>query len=119
MLEKIEKWVDLYEQLKILKDQEVNLRKEICEEIFNGERKTKKVNIGPYKVKAVYKINSRIDEAAYTNLEPMLSTQEKEAIRIKFDLVQSKMKKLDLDSLLMQCIIQKPGTPTLEVKDGN
>jgi len=117
--EKIEQWQELYDSLQTIKQKEVSLRVEICEEIFDGARKTIKTDIGPYKVKAVYKINSRIDEAAYLSLKPQLTVEEEEAIKVKYDLVKSKFNKLRPTSLLHQCIISKPRTPTLEVKDGN
>ena len=117
--EQIEQWQEVYESMKTIKQKEMDIRVEICEQIFNNARETVKKEIGPYKVKAVYKINSRVDEAAYLSLKPQLTVEEEEAIKVKYDLVKSKFNKLRPTSLLHQCIISKPGTPTLEVKDGN
>jgi len=115
----IKEWLVLQEQLKTVKEKEAELRRDICEHIFAGKRKTVKADVGPYKVKAVYKINNKVDEAAYLALRPELTAEEQEAIKVKYDLIASKYKKLRETSLLHQCIISKPGMPTLEVKDGN
>jgi hypothetical protein len=115
----IEEWLVLQDNLKTVKEKEANLRRDICEIVFDGKRKTVKTEVGPYKVKAVYKINNKVDEAAYLTLKPKLTLEEQEAVKVKYDLVASKYKKLRETSLLHQCIISKPGMPTLEVNDGN
>jgi len=117
MSTKLEKWAEASAKLKLYKEQEAKLRREICNEVFNGkigEFTTKGEYEGtPIKAKSV--LNRVIDKASLGAIWEELSDVEKEAIKLEPKLVMSAYRKIPEDSLFHQAIIVKPGMPQLEI----
>jgi hypothetical protein len=101
-LSKIKDWIDLSETLKVIKEAEMRLRKELCVDILQGLafpcKKT--VTLDGIEVKAENGISYGIDEAA---------------VKYKPSLVMAAYKKLPKDSLLHEVVTSKPTAPTLKV----
>ena len=120
--EELNEWFLLVPELKRLKAREMELRKSL----FNGAfpfptEGTNTFNLeGGYKLKGTYKLERSVDTAAFQ----ALSTEMKEAdiaadgmLRFKASLIASEYKRLTDEQrhLFDQCIIIKPGSPSLEI----
>jgi hypothetical protein len=119
MATKLEKWMLLSSSLKRIKDEEMTLRREICEEIFAGEvgEFRKKAEYDGRTVTAISTVNRSVDKAVLSSIWEDLSEAEQDAINFKPEISVSKYKKLEGKLLLNEAITVKPGAPTLEVKD--
>ncbi len=117
-MSKLLEWQKLQEQLKVLKDKELALRREICSEILGGRRgeiSEKSVYEGiPVRVKMT--VTRNVDEDVLNTLWTELSESEKMAIKFKPSVVLAEYIKLKEDSLLHEAVTVKPSeTPNLEV----
>ena len=109
-------WDQLNSDLKKLKKKEMELRLEICESLLEG----KEVGTHNYKfhglfAKAVKKNSISLLPEELELLYDDLSEDERDCISFKPMLSQSKYKQLEDSSILDECIIVKPATPTLSV----
>jgi len=118
-IKKFLEWRELSKKLKRLKEEEANLRVELCSSIFNayGEYKTTVVELDGYEVKAVAKINTKIDEAVFNSIYNKLSPEELNVVKLKPTLDKRKYNKLPDREVLDLAIIETPGRPTLSVKE--
>lgn len=117
---KIQEWGKLTMQLKAMKEQELNLRKEICDDLFEGRvgEFSVKTLVDGVPVKATSKLNRKLDEASLSVIWDDLSPEEQACIKHKPALQVGPFKKLEKDDkvdLLHEAITVVPATPTLEI----
>lgn len=121
-MNKIAKWKELASKLKSVKEEELQLRKEIAAEVIahaemvNG-RVTVRETLEGYPCKAVQALNYRLDLGVLGSIWENLSEVEKAAVKMKPTLQTGPYKKLPEDSLLHEAVISTLATPTLEVGD--
>ncbi len=124
----IKNWKQLIGEISALKGKismlikiEKEMRRKICNEILEGRTgafSETKVLHG-FKCKATSNTHLSIDyngdfiEDVYFALTP----EEQDAISIKLSVLKSKLKNIDRESEIYQYIIEKPGMPTLEIKE--
>ena len=115
--EQVESWLKWKSNLAVAKENELNLRKEICEHILQGKVKgSKKSSIGVYILTATAKLNIKIDSEHLETIWKELPPEEKACIKYKPSLIAAEYKKLKGKITLNRCIDSKPGTPGLELK---
>ena len=118
MEEKIKEWVILDYRLKNLKKDELKLRKEICELALDGKTKgSKNCTYGQYPITATAKLNSKLDEILLKDMWSNLNEAEKACIKFVPKLVDKEYKNLDEKSNLHRAVENKPGTPSLKLKE--
>lgn len=119
---KVTDWQELSARLKQVKNEEAKLRREICEELFEGAAGefSIKRRVGYLDVKATSKVNRKVDEAELDSVWELLREAEKACFKFKPTLQLAKykaLKKADLVVHLYDAITESPGMPTLEVKE--
>lgn len=116
--EKVEKWIITKAALDEIKKEEMELRKELCDYILEGNIKgSKKKLIGKYQLTASAKLNSSIDKEVLNTIWEDLSVEEKACFRFDPKLVAKEYKKLSPEyTILHSAIVDKPGAPTLSFK---
>lgn len=121
-MSKIEKWKALALQLKAVKEEELQLRKELAAEVIaNTEMKNGMVTVREvvdgYPCKAVQALNHRLDLGVLGSIWENLTEVEKAVVKMKPTLQTGPYKKLPEDSLLHEAVVSSLATPTLEVGD--
>ena len=120
--EELNEWFSLVPELKRMKAREMELRKSL----FNGAfpfptEGTNSFDLeGGYKLKGTYKLERSVDTAAFQALSKEMKEADIAAdgmLRFKASLVAAEYKRLDDEQrhLFDQCIITKPGSPSLEI----
>jgi hypothetical protein len=117
---KLSKWYDLASRLRQVKNEEANLRREICEEIFEGATGefTKKQFVDSVEIKAKSTVNRSLDVAILDAIWENLTEAERSVIAYKPYLKTGDYKKAvkaGLIDTLFEAITEKPGMPTLEI----
>lgn len=117
-LTKIEQWIDLDDTLKRVKEQEMELRKEICAEIHQGStaKGTEIFNAHGYEIKAVNKTNPSLDKEALDSIKDNLNEAANNCLKYEPSLIAKELKNLPDENLLWQVIEEKPAAPTLTIK---
>lgn len=112
----IENWIDAQTTLKAVKEEEMELRKEICNELQENEGGigTKNYLVHGFKLKATFALTYKIDEEKLTELMDQLSDAEKACIKWKPSLDVTAFKKIESD-LLNEIVFATMGAPTLKV----
>ena len=116
ILEKLEQYRLLKEELSDVKKREMELRVELADELSKEGLAAGTHNFNEFdgfKVKLVKKLNYNIDKLVLETLE--LNEEEAECIRWKPELALKNYKSADDTSNLDQAIIITDGAPTLEV----
>ena len=119
-MNKLETWHEISVLLKRTKVREMELRKELCEELIGGEgmtngRVTVKGHEGHLDFTAVQALSYRLDVAALDALWSSLSQHEKSVIVYKPSLALTEYKKLHETSILHEAVITTLAMPTLVV----
>jgi len=120
-MNKLQKWSQLQKQLKVLKEEEMDLRRELCTGIIadsplsNG-RVTVKGTVGELAYTASQALGYNIDQSVLSTIWNSLSPEEKEAIVYKPNLGLAKYRKLGEDSLLHEAVTARLSAPTLKVE---
>lgn len=113
----IKTWLITSNQLKALKETELELRKLICDKILDGKIKgSKSDNFGVYIMTATAKTNKNIDKELLKTIWSDLSKKEKSCFEFNPKLIEKKYKEIDKNSNVHRVIEEKPGTPTLKLK---
>ena len=121
MANKLEYWAELQRKLKSLKEEEMNLRRELCVGIIadspleNG-RVTVKGQVGDLSYQASQVLGYTVDQATLSTIWGSLSPEEREAITYKPSLGLAKYRKLGEDSLLHEAVTARLAAPTLKVE---
>lgn len=107
----------LQQELAKVKKQELELRKELCNELFEGRvgEFKKEFETDRYEVEAQSKVTHNIDKTAFAAIVDELSDEELECIRYKPELDIRKWRKLPEDAILHEVVTEKPATPTLKI----
>ena len=119
MEDKLERWLTLANMLSKIKKEEVDLRREICLEFFQGRVGEFKHHdtIDMFEVEAQSKINRKVDPVTISAMWDDLSISEKACIRFKPELNLAQYRKLPEDSQLHEAVTETPSpTPVLKVK---
>lgn len=115
--EKVKEWLIISGRLKSIKEDEMELRKEICDHILDGKIKgAKSSTFGKYTMTATAKIGEKVDQDLLKVMWPELSKAEKACFKFKADLVSKEYKTLDAKSNVHRAVDSKPGAPTLALK---
>lgn len=112
----IEKWIDASATLKAVKEEEMELRKEICNELQENEGGigTKNYLVQGFKLKATFALSYKIDEDKLKELMEQLSDEEKACIKWKPSIDVTAFKKVESD-LLNEIVFATMSAPTLKV----
>lgn len=115
---KILKFRALQIQLKQLKEQEANLRREICDGLLHRKRVgTHTFKFDDIIVKAVKKVTHSVDADKLSAHWDNMSVRERDCFKYKPSFISSAYSKLgDHTDVVDDCITVKPAMPTLEVK---
>lgn len=114
----IKEWYDAQKKLKIYKEIEANLRREIVGKLVEPYEMVKGVVrnediIHGYKLKGEQKLSYKLDVDILREIWADLSKEEKECIKTKPVLWESGYKKLPKNSRLHEAVISKLAMPTL------
>jgi len=118
----INRWYELQEQLAIVKDAEMTLRKKIFAFYFQAPKEG--TNTFPlsdgWVMKGGYKIDRKVDEAVLLALGPELrdaGVVTTDLVRYKPELSTTEYRKLTEAQLAVfnQALVIKPGSPSLEI----
>lgn len=116
--QRIMDWTSVQAQLAHLKAREMEMRKDIAAELFpDPDEGTNTYELGKgYKLKLKHTLRRTIDEAVLPSVLERLPHAEA-CIKNKPELVIKQYKKLQGDDLLIfeECLITKPGSPSLEL----
>jgi len=113
------KWAKIEKKLKELKKEEVDTRRELCQELFDSQPGKRKIvkEIDGIKITANYKTTTKIDAEALKQIFVDLSPEDEECIEYKPSLKKRNYNKLSEDSLLHEVVTEKPSMPTLKVEE--
>lgn len=113
-------WVWVEDQMKKFKSSEMKLRKEICNEIFDGEEgkftKKQKFPDSGFELSATSKVNVKFDNDILNDIVDDLDDDEEECLKRSIAPVISGLNKLYDSSILWRAVEEKPATPELKVK---
>lgn len=117
-MESIAKWKEMSLRLKKLKQEESELRRELCDEILAGYemsngRLTVKDHLEGFEVKATQTLSYTIDVAILSTVYDALNPSEQACIKWEPKLKLAEYKKLPEDSLLNEAVITRLAMPTL------
>ncbi len=120
MFKQLQLWNEAKEKLKIIKDQEMVLRKECLKMAFpDGKTGANTMPLGGgWKLTGTYKLNYSFDESTLDLAIHALAevgVDTKELIRVKREPAMTAVNKMSKDTrkILEAAMITKPGTPTL------
>ena len=117
-MDKYLEWKNLSDQLRLLKAAEMNVRKTLCMELFNGEtgkiKKELETESG-YLVVAKGAISYRLDDSLVNQMFDELNDFEKNALKFKPSLRMREYNSLPKDSILHDAVVVSPAAPTLTV----
>ena len=112
----IQEWIDAAAERKAVKEQEMELRKQICEKLqeADGRYGTLNFNVHDFRLKATFGLSYKIDEDALEAVRADLSEAELACIKWKPQLDVAAFKALGSE-LLNEIVIVTPSAPTLKV----
>lgn len=115
-------WFEMHTQLKALRAKEMTLRKKIFDGAFPDPKEgTNNYELSDgYMLKGQYKLERHIDQGALDALKDKLREQgvnPDELVQYKPSLVTRQYRTLTEEQLKLfdQCLIVKPGSPSLEI----
>lgn len=110
-------WKFAKQQLAIWKSAELELRNEICDQLFNSRVGWFTVNDQENGLSAKSKLKYNVDAVILKELEleQLLSQEDVNCFKPKVELNESKIKKLPKESNLWKAITVSPATPELKV----
>ena len=111
----IERWIDSATTLKAVKEEEMDLRKEICGSLQEADSRygTLNFDVHDFRLKATFGLSYKIDEAALEAVKGDLSEADLACIRWKPQLDVAAFKALGSD-LLNEIVIVTPAAPSLK-----
>jgi hypothetical protein len=115
----VRKWLEMSADLSVLKDKEMEARKEIVDHILivgRGKSSPKTGLIGPFKLTATPKTNLKIDKELLKTFWPSLTKEEKACFKFDPSLKAKEYSNLPADSDVHRAIEANPGAPTLKMK---
>lgn len=117
-MDKYETWYKMSLELKRIKAEEAALRRELCEELFDGKVGEFRVKeeFDDYIVTAESKVTRKLDSPQLDSIWDQLSPAEQGAIIHKPSLVLRNYRKLPDHCLLHSCITESPAMPTLKLE---
>jgi hypothetical protein len=120
-------WMELQDQLKRVKAEEMALRLAICQILSPDQNEgTFKYDVEGFPIKVKKSFNYKVDKKTYELLKEAFNDKEKDCIRLNPEVALKEYKKLmqiieqdenneiDIDRL-QECITITPATPTLTV----
>jgi hypothetical protein len=115
----LEEYRVLAGELKLLKQKENQMRRDICSILLRGRHVgTHTFALHGFEVKAVRKNNLSFDQELVADLiaSEQLTNEELRAIRTKYEVNKRNYDELDDGSALDEAIVSKPAMPTLTVE---
>ena len=118
--EQLEQYIEAKQALVDAKANEAELRMAITDELLAGKSEgTHNFKIDGMKVKAVNKMNYKIDEDELDTIWDDLEQAEQDLVRFKPSLKLKDYKEAEGDLMLNNAITVSPAMPTLEVSHGD
>ena len=113
--DEIEDWLDAAETLRAAKEQEMDLRREICDRLHEADTRygTLNFDVHGFRLKATFGLSYKIDEAALEAIKGDLTEADLACIRWKPQLDVAAFKALGSD-LLNEIVIVAPAAPSLK-----
>jgi hypothetical protein len=119
-LELLTRYLEAKTVLTSAKKLEMDLRLEVLENLFpSGSLGTINAELGPFKVKGVFKNNITIDADAWFDYEDQMTDAERCCVKIKPSIIAANYKLLEnheVSGLLDDIITVKPATPALTLE---
>lgn len=118
----VDKWKELSTRLRALKEEEADLRRDICAELIaqtemvNGIA-TYKGNVEGYDVIAKQSLSFSLDIAVLDSIWDGLTQAEQDCVEMKPTLKIGPYKKLPEDALLHEAIVTRMAMPTLKAEE--
>ena len=123
MKTKLQTWHEMATLLKVTKDREAELRRELCDELIGGAPMDKgRVTVkgidsdSNLQFTAVQTLSHRVDTSILDTLWSSMTELDKNAVVYKPALALAAYKKLPLNSLLHEAVITTLAMPTLKVE---
>lgn len=118
--QKLIKKILLWEQLQIMlsetKKEEMKMRVEIAEVLLEGEPVgVHEFYFQDFDIKAAKKVNISLLPDELSSLASEMSDEEKDCIVYKANLVKSLYNKLEDSTIIDECIVMTPATPTISI----
>lgn len=114
--EKLERFRLIASELKLLKKEEMDLRKSLCDELLKNRPKgTHRFELPGMVIKANKKVLTTVDAKRLAEHYHVMTEAEKACIVYKPSLSLSAYNKLFDTPTLDECITVRPASPTLEV----
>ena len=117
-MSKYEKWLQLSSELKLIKEREMRLRREIAFDIaggdFSGETKMNKEEDG-FSATVSFTLSRSLDEDVLSTVRAHLTEQERNCVKFKPSLIMKEYKEIGANSILHEAVTTKPSAPTLKV----
>ena len=118
--DKLEQYRDLKADLRQIKEAEMEMRLDLCDELGLDASSVGTHNMeypeSGLKVKMIKKVTYKLDKEMLTNIYDDLSEEERECISFEPKLSIAKYKKAGGSDLLDSAILIVPATPALEVE---
>ncbi len=114
-----EEWMELNDQLRILKAQELKLRNKICTSFLEGKLEgAVTTTLGSLKITTTARVNRNVDREVLEAIWEDLSPDEQDCIDYKPNLVLSAYKPYEAGQggKLMEAITVKPGQASLKIE---
>jgi hypothetical protein len=114
----LSRYIDAKSNLDHFKKLEAELRIQMLEEVFpSASAGTHNFEMEGYKIKGVFKNNTRIDLKHFKSIEGELSAEELDCIRFKPELDMRKYNATSEDerSLLDEAVVVSPAMPTISI----
>ena len=115
--ETIEQWIDVQATLKAAKEEEMELRKEICLALQKSEEGygTKSFHVQGFDLKTTFDLSYKLDEALYWERAKSMTDEELDCIKLKPTLDVKKFKEIS-SATLSDLVYVTESAPTLAVK---
>lgn len=103
-------------QLSEVKEKEMELRLDICSEILKGKKVgTNNFTEGGLKIKAVKKVNHKLDEDELSEVYDDMSDEETACIKFKPSLIKKNYDALAESPILDEVLTVEDATPSLKI----
>ena len=113
----IEQYMNAKDKLAEAKKIEMDFRLKVAEMFSDQSEGVKTLDIEEFEVKCTFKNNITVDRDALDLVIDNMSAEELEAIDFKPTIKLGVYKKLDDTSWLETCLVVKPATPAIKVKN--
>lgn len=109
-------WIEFQHQLKNAKQNELTLRKKLCNDMFRSNKLIIMLPEFNYEFQAKRSFNYTVNEDVLETIWSTLTEIERNVIKFKPSVKEGGYKKLSSTMTIHEAITKKPGVPTLTLK---